>query len=110
VGFVGAKAYYLLERLPNLTWHDLGHPDSPGTAGSSPVSPPCWSWPDVEDSRRFLVAGSAAAPLSAAYGIGRLGCLLRRGGTYGKPSTLPWEAFPERHGADDGSGAARPAV
>lgn len=23
-GFVGAKAYYLLERMPSLTWHDLG--------------------------------------------------------------------------------------
>ena len=23
-GFVGAKAYFLLEHLPNLTWHDLG--------------------------------------------------------------------------------------
>jgi hypothetical protein len=23
-GFVGAKAYCLLEHLPNLTWHDLG--------------------------------------------------------------------------------------
>ena len=42
-----------------------------------------------------LVAGLTAAPLSVAYGIGRLGCLLAGDGTYGRPSTLPWAmAFP----------------
>ena len=95
-GFVGAKAYYLLEQLPNLTWHDLG---SSGftwyggfLAGVAAVL--------VVARRRglslVLVAGLAAAPLSVAYGIGRLGCLLAGDGTYGKPSTLPWAiAFPD---------------
>jgi len=89
-GFVGAKAYYLLEELPDLTWHDLG---SSGftwygefLAGVAAVL--------VVARRRglplVLVAGLAAAPLSVAYGIGRLGCLLAGDGTYGRPSTLPW--------------------
>jgi len=95
-GFAGAKAYYLLERLPNLTWHDLG---SSGftwygglLAGTTAVV--------VVARRRGLplvqVAGLATAPLSVAYGIGRLGCLLAGDGTYGKPSTLPWAmTFPD---------------
>lgn len=42
-----------------------------------------------------MVAGLAAAPLSVAYGIGRLGCLLSGDGTYGRPSGLPWAmSFP----------------
>lgn len=95
-GFVGAKAYYVLEQLPNLTWHDLG---SSGftwyggfLTGVAAVA--------IVARRRglplVLVAGLAAAPLSVAYGIGRLGCLLAGDGTYGRPSTLPWAmAFPE---------------
>ena len=41
------------------------------------------------------LAGVAAAPLSFAYGIGRIGCFLSGDGTYGTPSDLPWAmAFP----------------
>jgi phosphatidylglycerol:prolipoprotein diacylglycerol transferase len=41
------------------------------------------------------VAGAAAVPLTIAYGIGRLGCLLAGDGTYGKPTSVPWAmAFP----------------
>ena len=41
------------------------------------------------------VSGAAAVPLTVAYGIGRLGCLLSGDGTYGKPTNLPWGmAFP----------------
>lgn len=36
------------------------------------------------------VAGAAAVPLTIAYGIGRLGCLLAGDGTYGRPTALPW--------------------
>ena len=36
------------------------------------------------------VAGATAIPLTLAYGIGRIGCLLSGDGTYGKPSSLPW--------------------
>jgi len=94
-GFAGAKAYYVLEHLPNLTLHDLG---SSGftwyggfLAGVVAVA--------VVARRRglplLLTAGLAAAPLSVAYGIGRLGCFLAGDGTYGKPSKLPWAmAFP----------------
>ena len=36
-----------------------------------------------------------AAPLSVAYGIGRIGCFLAGDGTYGTPTDLPWGmAFP----------------
>jgi phosphatidylglycerol:prolipoprotein diacylglycerol transferase len=37
-----------------------------------------------------VVAGAAAVPLTVAYGIGRLGCLLAGDGTYGKPTSVPW--------------------
>ena len=37
-----------------------------------------------------VVAGAAAIPLTLAYGIGRLGCLLSGDGTYGKPTSVPW--------------------
>jgi phosphatidylglycerol:prolipoprotein diacylglycerol transferase len=36
------------------------------------------------------LAGVAAVPLSLAYGIGRLGCLLAGDGTTGTPTDLPW--------------------
>jgi hypothetical protein len=45
--------------------------------------------------RRAGSSGAGAAPLSLAYGIGRLGCLLAGDGTYGPPSDLPGAmAFP----------------
>jgi phosphatidylglycerol:prolipoprotein diacylglycerol transferase len=41
------------------------------------------------------LAGVAAAPLSVAYGIGRIGCFLAGDGSCGQPSDLPWAtAFP----------------
>ena len=95
-GFVGAKAYYVLEHLPNLTWHDLG---SSGFTWYGGFLAGVAAVVVVARRRRLpliLVAGLAAAPLSAAYGIGRLGCLLAGDGTYGRPSTLPWAiAFPD---------------
>jgi phosphatidylglycerol---prolipoprotein diacylglyceryl transferase len=33
------------------------------------------------------VAGTAAVPLTIAYAIGRLGCLLSGDGTYGRPTS-----------------------
>lgn len=95
-GFVGAKVYYLAEQGAAVQWHDLG-----GTgftwyggllAGLGALLLGC--------RRRGLplvpVAGAAAAPLSVAYGIGRLGCLVAGDGTYGKPSDLPWAmSFPD---------------
>lgn len=37
-----------------------------------------------------LLSGLVPVPLSLAYGIGRLGCLLAGDGTYGRPTSLPW--------------------
>lgn len=96
VGFLGGKLYYLAEHLGRLTPHDFG------TSG--------FTWYGgflaglavfVVISRRHRLplpelAAVSAAPLSVAYGIGRLGCLLAGDGTYGRPSDLPWAmAFPQ---------------
>lgn len=95
VGFAGAKVYFLLEHAHEFSWHYLG---SMGftwygglIAGVLAV---------VLFARQYKLplgelSGRVAAPLSVAYGIGRLGCLLAGDGTYGKPSNLPWAmAFP----------------
>lgn len=95
LGFAGGKLYYLAEHAGNLTRHDFG---SSGftwygglIAGVATV---------VVMARRYKLplgrfAGIVAAPLSLAYGIGRIGCFLAGDGTYGKPSDLPWAmAFP----------------
>lgn len=95
LGFAGGKLYYLAEHAGNLTPHDFG---SSGftwygglVAGAATT---------VVMARRYRLplghfAGIVAAPLSLAYGIGRIGCFLAGDGTYGKPSDLPWAmAFP----------------
>lgn len=89
-GFAGAKVYYLLEQFPNVSAHDLGGMGFTWYGGllagiaaalvvirrhSLPLAP---------------VAGAAAVPLSLAYAIGRLGCLVSGDGTYGRPTDLPW--------------------
>src|SRR5690625_628124 len=89
-GFAGAKVYYLLEQFPNVSAHDLGGMGCTWYGGllagiaaalvvirrhSLPLAP---------------VAGAAAVPLSLAYAIGRLGCLVSGDGTYGRPTDLPW--------------------
>jgi phosphatidylglycerol:prolipoprotein diacylglycerol transferase len=89
-GFVGAKIYYLLEHAPNLTMHDFGGMGFTwygGLIGGTVAA--------VVVVRRHqlplgMVAGATAIPLTVAYGIGRLGCLLSGDGTYGKPTSLPW--------------------
>lgn len=89
-GFAGAKIYFLLERLPDVTAHDLGgmgftwYGGLLGGLGAALVV----------IRRHHLpvgtVAGAAAVPLTVAYGIGRLGCLVSGDGTYGRPTDLPW--------------------
>ena len=89
-GFVGAKIYYLLEQLPSFDMHHLGGMGFTwygGLLGGAVAA--------LVVVRRHklplgVVAGAAAVPLSIAYGIGRLGCLLSGDGTYGKPTSLPW--------------------
>lgn len=89
-GFAGAKVYYLLEQLPNLTMHDFGgmgftwYGGLVGGTAAALVMVHRWRL-DLG-----IVAGALAAPLSIAYAIGRLGCLLSGDGTYGRPTTLPW--------------------
>ncbi|HEY8619907.1 MAG TPA: prolipoprotein diacylglyceryl transferase [Dermatophilaceae bacterium] len=94
-GFVGAKAYYLLEQLPNFDLHHLGGMGFTwygGLIGGVVAA--------VVIVRRHrlplgVVAGATAIPLTLAYGIGRLGCLLSGDGTYGKPTSVPWAmSFP----------------
>lgn len=89
-GFVGGKAYFLIENLGNLSLHHFG-----GTgftwyggliAGAGTV---------LFLGKRYglplgTLAGMTAVPLSVAYGIGRLGCFLAGDGTYGRPTDLPW--------------------
>lgn len=94
-GFVAAKAYFLLENVNHLSWHMLGGSGFTwygGLMGGTVTV--------VVLARRHhlplgTVAGAMAAPLSVAYGIGRIGCFLAGDGTYGAPSNLPWAmAFP----------------
>ena len=89
-GFVGAKVYYLLEQIPTLTLHDLGGMGFTwygGLIGGLIAA--------LVIVRRHhlplgVVAGASAVPLTIAYGIGRLGCLLAGDGTYGKATSVPW--------------------
>lgn len=95
-GFAGGKLYYLAENLGSLTPHAFGPSGFTWygglLAGTAAVA--------VLGRRSGLplgrLAGLAVAPLSVAYGVGRIGCFLSGDGTYGKPSDLPWAvAFPD---------------
>jgi phosphatidylglycerol:prolipoprotein diacylglycerol transferase len=95
LGFAGGKLYYVAEHLPDVTAHHWG--------------PAGFTWYGgliagvitvLAMARHYRLpiqqlAGVAAAPLSLAYAIGRVGCFLAGDGSYGKPSDLPWAvAFP----------------
>lgn len=94
-GFVGAKVYFILANLEHLTWHMLGGSGFVwygGLIGGTVAVIVMTRRHKLSLSR---VAGAMAAPLSVAYGIGRIGCFLSGDGTYGKPTDLPWGmAFP----------------
>jgi phosphatidylglycerol:prolipoprotein diacylglycerol transferase len=89
-GFVGAKAYYLLEQLPTVTLHDLGGMGFTWYGGlvagavAALVMIRRWGLP------LGVVAGALAVPVSVGYAIGRLGCLVAGDGTFGRQTTLPW--------------------
>jgi len=89
-GFVGAKIYYLLEQLPNFDVHHLGGMGFTWYGGL--IGGVIASLVIVRRHQLPLgaVSGAAAVPLTVAYGIGRLGCLLSGDGTYGKPTSVPW--------------------
>jgi len=89
-GFVGGKIYYLLEQLPSFDVHYLGGMGFTwygGLIGGVMAS--------LVIVRRHqlplgVVSGAIAVPLTVAYAIGRVGCLLSGDGTYGKPTSVPW--------------------
>lgn len=89
-GFIGAKLYYLAEHAGSLSWHDLG---GAGFTWYGGMITGAIAVLVVIARHRLplgLVSGLVAVPLSLAYGIGRLGCLLAGDGTYGRPTDLPW--------------------
>jgi phosphatidylglycerol---prolipoprotein diacylglyceryl transferase len=90
VGLLGAKLYYLAEHATSLTWRDFG---GMGFTWYGGMIAGTIAVLVVIRRRRLplgLVSGLVAVPLSLAYGIGRLGCLLAGDGTYGRPTTVPW--------------------
>lgn len=89
-GFVGAKVYYLLEQFPDVSVHDLGGMGFTWYGGL--LSGATAAVVVVRRHRLPLgtVAGAVAVPLSVAYAVGRLGCLVSGDGTYGRPTDLPW--------------------
>jgi phosphatidylglycerol---prolipoprotein diacylglyceryl transferase len=89
-GFVGAKIYYLLEQLPNFDVHHLGGMGFTWYGGLIGGLVAALVIVRRHQLPLGVVAGAAAVPLSIAYGIGRLGCLLSGDGTYGRPTSLPW--------------------
>jgi len=89
-GFVGAKVYYLLERMPTLTVHDLGGMGFTWYGGLIGGLVAALVIVHRHQLPLGVVAGACAVPLAIAYGIGRLGCLLSGDGTYGRPTSLPW--------------------
>jgi phosphatidylglycerol:prolipoprotein diacylglycerol transferase len=89
IGFAGAKLYYLTEHWGQLNHHTI-------SAGFT------WYGGVIAATATVMVmakrhalplgplAGVVTVPLSLAYGIGRLGCLLAGDGTTGTPTELPW--------------------
>jgi phosphatidylglycerol:prolipoprotein diacylglycerol transferase len=94
-GFVGAKIYYLLEHLDTLSLHHFGGMGFTWYGGLIGGIASAMVVIRRHHLPLGVVAGAAAIPLTLAYGIGRIGCLLSGDGTYGKPTSLPWGmAFP----------------
>ncbi len=94
-GFAAAKVYFLIDNRDQFTWHLLG---SSGFVWYGGLIGGVLTFLTL--TRRYRlppasVAGAVAAPLSVAYGIGRIGCFLAGDGTYGVPTDLQWGmAFP----------------
>ncbi len=94
-GFAGAKVYYLAEHAGNLTPMDFGGSGFTWYGGLIAGAITVTIMANLYKLALGDLAGIMAAPLSLAYGIGRIGCFLAGDGTYGKPSNLPWAmAFP----------------
>lgn len=95
VGFLGAKVYYLGEHAGYLSVHDFG---GSGFTWYGGFLAGLGTFVLLARRHHLPLAPLAAvtvAPLSVAYAVGRLGCLLAGDGTYGRPTDLPWGmAFP----------------
>lgn len=95
LGFVGGKIYYLGEHLGRLSPHDFGSSGFTWYGGMIAGTATVIVMAKQLHLPLGALAGVISAPLSLAYGIGRIGCFLAGDGTYGKPSSLPWAmAFP----------------
>ncbi|SDL12220.1 prolipoprotein diacylglyceryl transferase [Tessaracoccus oleiagri] len=94
-GFVGAKVYFVLANLDNLSLHVLGGSGFVWYGGLVGGTLTVVVMTHRHGLSLTKVAGAMAMPLSVAYGVGRIGCFLSGDGTYGKPTDLPWGmAFP----------------
>jgi phosphatidylglycerol:prolipoprotein diacylglycerol transferase len=94
-GFAGAKLYYLAEHAGSLTAHDFGTMGFTWYGGLIGGAATVAVVARVKRLPLRELAGLVPVPLSVAYGIGRLGCLLAGDGTYGGPTDLPWAmSFP----------------
>ena len=95
VGFLGGKLYYLAEHADQLTVHHLG---GAGFTWYGGFLAGLVTFVFLTRRHHLPLATTAAvsvAPLSVAYGIGRVGGFLAGDGTYGRPTDLPWGmAFP----------------
>lgn len=94
-GFVGAKVYSLIGTRTSIGWSSLEGSGFVWYGGLIGGTVAVLIFSRRHGLRIGAVAGVIAAPLSLAYGIGRIGCLLSGDDTYGRPSDLPWAmAFP----------------
>ncbi|MEJ7774173.1 MAG: prolipoprotein diacylglyceryl transferase family protein [Nocardioidaceae bacterium] len=90
IGFVGAKLYYLAENAADLSWHHLGGSGFTWYGGFVAGLGTAWFLARRHRLPLAQLGAVSAAPLSLAYAVGRLGCLLAGDGTYGRPTDLPW--------------------
>ena len=87
VGFVGGKAYVLVENAGDLQLHHLGASGFTWYGGLI-AGAATFIWLVTRKGLPLAaVAGISAAPLAVAYGIGRIGCFLAGDATYGRPTT-----------------------
>lgn len=94
-GFVGAKVYFLIDSRTSIGWSSLVGSGFVWYGGLIGGTVAVMVFSRRHGLRIGAVAGVIAAPLSLAYGIGRIGCLLAGDDTYGRPIDLPWAmAFP----------------
>ena len=95
LGFLGAKLYYLAEHADSFSVHHLGGAGFTWYGGMLAGLPTYVLLARRHHLPLATTAAVTAAPLSVAYGIGRLGCFFAGDGSYGPPSDLPWAvAFP----------------